>query len=250
MSATSGRTLRVATYNVHGCVGMDRQRSEARIAEVIAELSADIIGLQELDRGRGRSASVDQTSAIAGRLGWQSHFHPAMQQRDGHYGHAILSRYPLSARCAAELPGRAPFFCPETRSAIAMDVTTDFGIVHFINTHLGLGRRERLLQAQLLTSGDWLELISGERPLILLGDFNSRPGSRPYQVFSRHLRDVRRLVRPPRPARTFPTTFPAVAVDHIFVNKSFQPLSLSVHRTALARVASDHYPLLAELEII
>ncbi len=250
MSATPDRTLRVATYNVHGCVGMDRQRSETRIAQVIAELSVDIVGLQELDRSRGRSAHVDQARVIAEQLGWQSHFHPAMEQSDGHYGHAILSRYPLTTRCAAELPGRAPFFCPETRSAIAMDVATEFGMVHFVNTHLGLGRRERLLQARLLTSGDWLELISGSRPLVLLGDFNSRPGSRPHQTFSRHLRDVRQLIRPARPARTFPTSFPAFAVDHIFVNEALAPLALSVHRTALSRVASDHYPLLAELRMV
>ena len=250
MSETPARTLRVATYNVHGCVGMDRQRSEARIADVIAELSADIIGLQELDRGRRRSATADQATIIAERLGWHSHFHPAMQRGDEHYGHAILSRYPLTARRAVELPGSAPFFCRETRSAIGMDVATDLGVVHIINTHLGLGRRERLLQTRLLTSGEWLEVIAGAAPLILLGDFNSRPGSRPHQTLSRHLRDVRRLIQPFRPARTFPTSFPVLAVDHIFVNAALQPLSLSVHRGALSRVASDHYPLVAELGVI
>ena len=74
--------LRVATYNVHGCVGMDRQRSEARIAEVIAQLSVDIVGLQELDLSRRRSAGVDQTGMIAEQLGWHSHFYPAMRRGD------------------------------------------------------------------------------------------------------------------------------------------------------------------------
>ena len=79
---TSALKLRVATYNVHGCVGMDRQRSEARIAEVIAELSVDIVALQELDLGRRRSAGVDQTGIIAEQLGWHSHFYPAMRRGD------------------------------------------------------------------------------------------------------------------------------------------------------------------------
>ncbi len=249
MHETRARTLRVATYNVHGCVGTDRQRSEARIADVIAELCADMVGLQELDRGRRRSANVDQAKVIAERLGWHSHFHPAMQQGDEHYGHAILSRHPLTARRAVELPGSAPFFCRETRSAIGMDVATDFGIVHIINTHLGLGRRERLLQTQLLTSGEWLDVTAGGAPLILLGDFNSRPGSRPHQTLSRHLRDVRKLLQPTRPTRTFPTSLPVLAVDHIFVNEALRPLSLSVHRSVLSRVASDHYPLVAELRV-
>ncbi len=250
MNETPARTLRVATYNVHGCVGMDRQRCEARVADVIAELSADIIGLQELDRGRQRSANVDQAKIIAERLGWHSHFHPAMRQGDEHYGHAIVSRHPLTARRAIELPGSAPFFCRETRSAIGMDVATDFGIVHIVNTHLGLGRRERLLQTQLLTSGEWLDVIAGDAPLILLGDFNSRPGSRPYQTLSRHLRDVRRLIQPMGLIPTFPTSFPIFAVDHIFVNEALRALSLSVHHSALSRVASDHYPLVAELRVI
>ena len=122
MSETSAPKLRVATYNVHGCVGMDRQRSEARIAEVIAQLSVDIVALQELDLSRTRSAGVDQTGMIAEQLGWHSYFHPAMRRGEEHYGNAILSRYPLTFRRTAELPGTAPFFCRENRAAIGMDV--------------------------------------------------------------------------------------------------------------------------------
>ena len=247
MNDTLAPKLRVATYNVHGCVGTDRQRSEARIAEVIAKLSVDIVALQELDLSRTRSAGVDQTGMIAEQLGWHSYFHPAMRRGDEHYGNAVLSRYPLMFRRAAELPGTAPFFCRENRAAIEMDVETNLGTVHIINTHLGLGWRERLLQAQLFTSAEWHAAIAGDAPLILLGDFNSLPGSRPYRALTRHLRDVRQLVRATRPIRTFPTWFPALAVDHIFVNAALQPLSLTVHRSAIAQIASDHFPLVAEL---
>ena len=246
MNETSIPKLRIATYNVHGCVGMDRQRSEARIAEVIAQLSVDIVALQELDLSRRRSAGVDQTGMIAEQLGWHSYFHPAMQRDDEHYGNAVLSRYPLSFRRAAELPGTAPFFCRENRAAIEVDVETNIGAVHIINTHLGLGWRERLLQAQLFTSAEWHAAIAGDAPLILLGDFNSLPGSRPYRALTQYLRDVRELVRTTRPIRTFPTWFPALAVDHIFINAALQPLSLTVHRSTVARIASDHFPLVAE----
>ena len=247
MNETSAPKLRVATYNVHGCVGMDRQRSEARIAEVIAQLSVDIVGLQELDLSRKRSSGVDQTGMIAERLGWHSHFHPAMRRGDEHYGHAVLSRYPLTFRRAAELPGTAPFFCRENRAAIEIDIETNLGAVHIINTHLGLGWRERLLQAQLFISVEWHAAIADDVPLILLGDFNCLPGSRPYRVFIPHLRDVRELVRATRPIGTFPTWFPALAVDHIFVNAALHPVSLTVHRSPLARIASDHFPLVAEV---
>ena len=249
MIEMSTPNLRIATYNVHGCVGMDRQRSEARIAEVIAQLSVDIVGLQELDLRRRRSAGVDQTGMIAEQLGWHSHFHPAMRRDDEHYGNAVLSRYPLSFRRAAELPGTAPFFCRENRAAIEVDVETNIGAVHIINTHLGLGWRERLLQAQLFTSAEGHAAIAGDAPLILLGDFNSMPGSRPYRALTRYLRDVRELVQATRPIRTFPTWFPALAVDHIFVNAALHPVSLTVHRSPAARIASDHFPLVAEVTL-
>src|SRR5690242_5678316 len=146
--------LRVATYNVHGCVGMDRQRSETRTAQVIAELSVDIIGLQELDFGRRRSARVDQTRVIAEHLGWHCHFHPAMRRDNEYYGNAFLSRYPLNFCRGIALPGKPPFFCRENRAAIEVQVETNLGEVIMINTHLGLGWRERLVQAQLFTSAE------------------------------------------------------------------------------------------------
>ena len=247
MNPASLPKLRVATYNVHGCVGMDRRRSEARIAEVIAESSVDIIGLQELDLGRRRSAGVDQTRMIAEQLRWHSHFHPAMERDDERYGNAILSRYPLVFRRAIELPGVPPFFCRENRAALGVDIETNVGPVYIINTHLGLGWRERMLQAQLFASAEWRSLIADDTPLILLGDFNSLRGSRPYRTLNRHLRDVRTLIQPTGRMSTFPTRFPTLTVDHVFVNEALQPLNIIVHRSPLARIASDHFPLVTEL---
>ena len=139
------------------------------------------------------------------------------------------------------------FFCPENRAAIEVEIETDLGRVHIVNTHLGLGWRERALQAQLYTSAEWRAAIAGDTPLILLGDFNSLRDSRPYRTLNRHLRDVRELIQATGPLRTFPTRFPVLTVDHIFVNGAVQPLSLTVHRSPLARIASDHFPLVAEL---
>src|SRR3954469_12836926 len=124
--------LRVATYNVHGCVGTDRQRSESRIAEVIAGMSVDIVGLQELDLGRARSAHADQAALIAEQLGWKYHFHPAMRSGDEQYGNAIVSRFPVVLQCAAEMPGVPPWYCREQRIAIWMEAETDLGRVHII----------------------------------------------------------------------------------------------------------------------
>jgi endonuclease/exonuclease/phosphatase family metal-dependent hydrolase len=225
---------------------MDRKRSETRIAEVIAEMSLDIVALQEVDLGRRRSARADQTKIIADQLGWRGYFHPAMRRDDEHYGNAILSRYPFTFQRGIELPGTAPFFCRETRAAIELEIETHLGKVHVINTHLGLGSRERFVQAQLLARSEWRAAVATDIPLILLGDFNSPRGSQAYRTLNRHLRNVRELIPATGPIRTFPTRFPVLGVDHIFVNGPFQPVSLTVHRSPLARVASDHYPLVAE----
>ena len=128
-----------------------------------------------------------------------------------------------------------------------MDAETPLGLVRIVNTHFGLGWRERLQQARVLVSAEWLGDSSPEIPLILSGDLNSLPGSRPYRAVSQHLRDVRNLVLPVQACRTFPTFFPLLAVDHIFINSGLQPLSVNVHRSPLSRVASDHFPLIAEL---
>ena len=248
-SEPNGPRLSVATYNVHGCVGMDGQRSEGRIAEVIASMSADIIGLQELDLGRARSAHVDQAALIAERLGWKYHFHPAMRSGDEQYGNAVVSRFPIALKRAAEMPGSPPWYCREQRSAIWIQAATDLGPVHIINAHFGLGYSERALQAKLLIGPAWLGSVPQGEPAILLGDFNSLSTSRAHQLLQRHLRDVRTLVRPRRAFRTFPTRFPSLAVDHIFVNSALTPTNLSVHRTPLARIASDHFPLVCELTL-
>ena len=248
-SELNSPSLRVATYNVRGCVGMDRQRSESRIAEVIASMSADIVGLQELDVGRSRSKHADQAALIAAQLGWKYHFHPAMRRGDEQYGNAIVSRFPIALKRADEMPGVAPWYCREKRIAIWIQAETDLGSVHVINSHFGLGRNERQLQAELLVGPTWLGSIAPDEPAILLGDFNSVRSSRAHRLIAGHLRDVRTLV-PARAFRTFPTRFPSLAVDHIFVNAALHPTQLRVHRTPRARLASDHFPLVCELTLI
>src|SRR3954451_4637606 len=143
-------TLRVATYNVHGCDGLDRRCSESRIAEVIESMHADVVGLQELDFNRLRSAQVDQAALIAQQLGWKHIFHPAMRNADEQYGNAIISRFPLRLHRAIELPGEGSWYCRETRVAIWAAAETDLGLINIINTHLGLGRSERFTQARHL----------------------------------------------------------------------------------------------------
>ncbi|HEY0368875.1 MAG TPA: endonuclease/exonuclease/phosphatase family protein, partial [Chthoniobacterales bacterium] len=214
------QTLRVATYNVHGCVGMDRQRSETRIAEVIASMNADVVGLQEIDANRARSERVDQAATIAQQLGWEHVFHPAVRNEEELYGNAIMSRYPLKLRRVIELPGEGSWYCRERRVAIWAEAETDLAQVSIINTHLALSRAERHSQVAAL-----LREITPNESLILLGDFNSLPSGRSVRLFRESLHDVRVVVGDPRMHRTFPTKLPSLALDHIFTSSALRPLS-------------------------
>ena len=98
-----------------------RQRSEARIAEVIAGRQWILSRCKSSISGDDVQPAQDQTKMIAEQLGWLSHFHPAMRQDDEHYGNAILSRYQLNFRRGIELPGRPPFFCRENGVAIEVE---------------------------------------------------------------------------------------------------------------------------------
>jgi len=247
MSGNDAERLRVATYNVHGCRGMDARRSEERIADVIAMLEVDVIGLQELDLNRRRSAGVDQAAVIADQLGWHRLFHPAVRVADEQYGDAILSRFPMRVRKAEELPSVTTRVCRESRAAIWVEIETPRGAVQVINTHLGLGRRERFMQAQLLAGPEWLGRIENNDPVILMGDFNSLPASPAFQLLTGKLRDTRILVTPRPRLRSFPTRYPLLAVDHILVNERLGVNSVTVVRTAATRIASDHFPVVADL---
>lgn len=235
------RPLRVLTYNVRRCLGVDGRYSPERIADVIAECEADVIGLQELDVGRLRSGGIDQAMVIARRLGIDHvHFHPALQHGDELYGDAILTRSASSLVRAGALPAQLAWRRTESRGAVW--VRLDRMVLQVLNTHLGLGRRERRLQAAALLGSEWLGQAEAAAPLVLLGDFNSMPGGRVYRALRSRMRDANAGGKP-----TFPTFRPVLRIDHIFVSPSIGITASRVHRSPLARIASDHFPLHADL---
>lgn len=236
------------TYNVHRCVGADGQPSPERIAEVIASCQPDIVALQELDVRRARTGSVDQAHLIARELKMEMHFHPALQVLEELYGDAILSTLPLRQVKAAALPRARRWPRLEPRGALWSSIDIGGTQLQVINTHLSLLRRERFAQVQALLGPEWLGRHDGGCPVILLGDFNAGPSSRSYRALASRLSDAQALVRPTRQA-TFPTRAPFRCIDHVFVNRRVAVLAASVIRTPLARVASDHLPLVVDFQI-
>ncbi|CAN7276659.1 endonuclease/exonuclease/phosphatase family protein [Rhizobium sp. LjRoot254] len=238
-----GGPLRVLTYNVHSCRGRDRRHDPARIAEVIASAKPQVIALQELDVGRLRTGGIDQAYMIAEHLRMDSHFHPALHVDEEKYGDAILTALPSRVVRAAALPSVG-----EPRGAIWVEVDYFGAKVQIINTHFGLWRRERMLQARTLAGHEWLGSTECRAsPSLLAGDFNAGPRSRAYSILAEGL-SRRTLTIPARP--TFPARFPVLRLDHIFANPNARIIGYEVVDTPLARQASDHLPLLATVEFV
>lgn len=237
-------TIRLLTYNVHGCVGTDGRLSSKRIADVIAEADPDIAALQELDVRRPRSELRHQVRDIAAELQMDWEFHATLRIEAEEFGNAILSRLPLRRIRAGELPNRLgrP---SEPRGALWVEVLHGDCALQVITTHLGLSSPERQRQVAALLSRDWLEPAIGRSPIVFCGDLNLPPWSRPYRVLTAHLHDAQRAAGG-RPRATFPSRWPILRIDHIFATHHIEFTRAEVLRTRLTQLASDHLPVLAE----
>jgi endonuclease/exonuclease/phosphatase family metal-dependent hydrolase len=241
---------RILTYNVHRCVGVDGRMDVGRIAAVIAAEAPDIVALQEVDVGRARTGRVDQAHEIAKRLNMTARFNAALRVEEELYGDAILTTLPEQLVKAGPLPGYAPFPQLEPRGAlwIAVDLG-DKRSLQVINTHLGLIPREQQLQASALCGPAWLGGPLRTDPLIVAGDFNAGPRSQVYLALSRLLRNAHDFpARGPGRVATFPSRLPVLRIDHLFVGKGVRITSLRAAAGQLARLASDHLPLVADFE--
>jgi endonuclease/exonuclease/phosphatase family metal-dependent hydrolase len=243
------KTFSVMTYNVHSCIGMDGKISPLRIAEVIARYHPDVVALQELDAGLVRTDKIDQAHLIAMTLEMSFHFHSSIQVEDGGYGNAVLCRSQVRLVKAGALPAEPlhPFF--ERRGAVWAEVELEGSKIQVMTTHFGLDRRERNRQAESLTGPEWLGHPEFRTPAVLCGDFNALPGSAAYRRITRQLRDAQRGLKGLRLKGTWPVQLPLMRIDHLFITPDLRVRSITIPRTPLTRLASDHLPLIVTLEL-
>lgn len=247
--------LRVVTYNVHYCRGLDGRFAPERIARVLRDLNPDIVAVQELDSGRRRSRGEDQLGYLADELGMYACFCPSIELGEERYGHGLLSRHPIEVRRRGRLPdgGRIRI---EPRDAMAA-ATTFFGReLMLFGTHLGLAPAERAAQIDFLLGPDWLGGVTLQQPAMFLGDLNLTPGGALYRrlVANWHGRDGAVLFHDVQAhafahvaCRTFPSFLPVRRLDHIFVTPHFEVVHVEAPANQLTRRASDHLPLVADL---
>lgn len=238
-----GAVLRLMTYNVHGCIGMDRRLDPERTASVIESIAPDVVALQELYVGHTRSGGLDQAAWLAARLGMSFVFGSARgTDTAGRYGNAVLSRRKLRLVRAEPLPQSLPVM--EKRAALRVGVETPWGEVDVVNTHLGLDPSERRIQTHSLIQ-DWLSHVGTASLSVLCGDFNATPLSQVYRTVTTLLRDAQNASR--FRMMTWPSFVPFLRLDHVFVSPGLAVASCRVPAGRTTRMASDHLPVVADI---
>jgi len=226
--------FRVATYNIHRCVGRDGIADPQRIAGVLRALDADLVALQEVAFDPG--APGDTLQYLAEALGARAIAGPTLLEAKGRYGNAVLSRIaPREVqRTDISVPRREP------RGVLQLALETSTISVAVLATHLGLSIEER--RRQMARIGRLLENPAAE-VTVLLGDFNE------WRPWGRSLRVLKRRFAPAATLPTFPSRRPLLALDRIWVRPVHRLQSLRVFKGAQARMASDHLPLVADIEL-
>lgn len=228
--------LRIATYNVHKCKGLDGRVSIERIGRVLDEVGADIFALQEI--------FCSQAEHLAKTLGVHWAFGENRQLLGDAYGNVVLSRFALRSQCNYDVTveGR------ESRGCLRTDVFVHNQPIHVFNVHLGTGFLERRRQAKHLIDEAVLRSRTLDGPRIVLGDFNEWTRGHVSQTLSKEFQstDVRVYMKR---AHTYPGVFPVMHLDHIYYDPELLVEHASLHRTKTSLVASDHLPLAADFRI-
>ncbi|MGH7769992.1 MAG: endonuclease/exonuclease/phosphatase family protein [Candidatus Binatia bacterium] len=224
------------SYNIHECIGWDRRRDPCRIADVIKESRADIVGLQEVHSESDGRVESHQMNYLAASCALQAVPGRFLMRRNGEYGNVLLTKFKILnvERLDLTMPGREP------RNAIDADLEIGGEAVRVIVTHLGLRPSERRFQVTRL-----LDALSVERTrmVILLSDINE------WLPFGRPLRWLEARMGKHKVMKTFPAPFPLFGLDRIWVSPASALIDVSCFHTPLTRVASDHIPLIAKVRM-
>ncbi len=234
--------LRVLSYNIHHAEGVDRKLDVERIAQVILSVQPDIVALQEVDKNVERTQSVDQPTKLARLTKMQVVFGANIKLQSGHYGNALLSRFPITRYKNHLLPN---VDAGEQRGVIEAEIPLpDFKQPLILwATHLDYrpDERERLASAKMINE---LASKNPRQPALLAGDLNATPDSRTLQQFASIWTPVNAT-----PLPTVPVGKPSLQIDYILLRPANRWKVIEV-RILEEAVASDHRAIFGVLEIL
>ena len=233
-------SIRVMTYNIHTCIGVDGRYDPGRTGAVLREIDADIASLQEVGVRRRIGLQADQWAFLGQVTGCRVITAAGAGNRRGRFGNAILTRFPVLAAYSIDLTvaGHQP------RNAIDADLLLGDRILRVIATHFGLHAAERRLQANRLMAALSETGATNRLPaqaVVLMGDLNEWRGR------AGAIRSLDRRLGPSAAVRTFPSWMPVLPLDRIYADGPATLRDIWVYRSPLARLASDHLPLVGSL---
>ena len=225
--------LRILTYNVHKCRGLDGRTSVPRIAEVLREADADVMALQEV--------MDHQAEVLSTELGRPFCIGENRKCGGFGYGNVVMSRFPIVAMRNYDLSVRGR----EERGCLRADLQVEGRVLHVFNVHLGTALLERRTQGRKLIAPELLADAAIEWPRIVLGDFNEWTTGLATRLLRSHMEsaDVRAHLRR---SKTYPGVLPFLHLDHIYYDRALRLEKLTWRRTRKSLVASDHLPLMGE----
>ena len=239
------RRIRVVTYNIHKCRGLDRRVRPDRIARVLSEIDADIIALQEVLSIENGRPEDDQARFIASALQCEYRTGENRKLLGGSYGNVVLSRLPVLTAINYDLSQHGR----EERGCLRIDVGIGgWQALHIYNVHLGTAWRERPHQARRLLDDEILSSAHIPGPRILLGDFNEWLYGVTSKLLTAHFHSADIRIHLGR-QRTYPGVFPLLHLDHIYYDAALKLESATLHRTRTALIASDHLPIVADFSL-
>ena len=240
--------LRLMTWNVHRCIGLDRRFDPDRVIETLRHHQPDILLLQEVDRGVPRSKKLYLDHLIADAMDYPYHtWSEAHVLKQGSYGNATFSKFPIVKRRVLDLKQgrRKNRNCLYTRHQLPHRAN-----LHLFNWHLGLSAKERNHQVGRVLASNTMRHLPKRHAVILAGDTNDWRNllfhgagldDAGFDAWSEHGRR--------KPLRTFPSPNPVGALDKFFWRGPLHEENIHVSRLKVARAASDHLPLLAEFRL-
>lgn len=245
--------IKLVTYNIHRAIGIDRRFRPERIIEILNDINADIVLLQEVDEGVPRSRELNLAKVLSGNCDYPYYaLGHNVTLKKGNYGNATLSRFPITRERNIDLTiqKKKKRGCQHTTLTIENNLHNIN--LDVFNLHLGLSAKERQQQAGILFHSEEYRKIIDKSPCVIAGDFNDwRSLLRALFVEGMDFKCAtdKSGFRGERALKTFPSFAPRGGLDRVYYKGEISLINVKRYRKKTAKIASDHLPVVVDFEL-